>query len=161
MVSLDAALDAHEVAVRARVDALREEALRVAAALDEAEGALQRVEVARATIREALAGVVGLGAGRGPAVSAAVCPSDGTLGSRFVPLRRADLTEDALPEYYRRVWCVLRDAGPAKAAELAERLGLEVSVAKVEGLRSKLKRLVARGWIAEPRPGVFALPVMG
>jgi hypothetical protein len=46
--------------------------------------------------------------------------------------------------------------GPVRAKDLALGLGLEVTVAKVEGLRSKLKRLVERGWIAEPAPGAFA-----
>ncbi|MFF5977008.1 hypothetical protein ACFY7C_36480 [Streptomyces sp. NPDC012769] len=31
----------------------------------------------------------------------------------------------------------------------------ELVSAKVEGVRSKLKRLVERGWLAEERPGVF------
>ncbi|MFF5977012.1 hypothetical protein ACFY7C_36510 [Streptomyces sp. NPDC012769] len=41
------------------------------------------------------------------------------------------------------------------ARELAARLGLETVSAKVEGVRSKVKRLVERGWLAEERPGVF------
>jgi hypothetical protein len=45
---------------------------------------------------------------------------------------------------------------PVRAKEPALGLGLEVSAAKVEGLRCKLKRLVARGWITEPAPGAFA-----
>lgn len=42
-----------------------------------------------------------------------------------------------------------------RAGELAGRLGLESVPAKVEGVRSKAKRLVERGWWAEERPGVF------
>jgi hypothetical protein len=30
-------------------------------------------------------------------------------------------------------------------------------VAKVEGLRGKLKRLTERGWLTEEEPGMFAL----
>jgi hypothetical protein len=157
MVSLDAALDAHEVAVRARVDALLQEAERVAVALGEARVALERVEITRATMAEVLV--------RRPDACAAqggVFPADpstaGVLAPVVVPPHRADLTEDALPVEYRRIWFALRDGGPVRAGELVGRLGLEVSAAKVEGLRSKLKRLVRRGWILEPRPGVFALP---
>lgn len=29
--------------------------------------------------------------------------------------------------------------------------------AKVEGVRSKAKRLVARGWLTEERPGMFSV----
>jgi hypothetical protein len=35
--------------------------------------------------------------------------------------------------------------------------GLDAVPAKVEALRSKAKRLVARGWLAEPAPGRFML----
>lgn len=50
----------------------------------------------------------------------------------------------------------LRDKAAWVAAQLAAVLGLPVTAAKVEGLRSKLKRLVARDWILEPVPGSFA-----
>ena len=40
--------------------------------------------------------------------------------------------------------------------QLAAALGLEVVAAKVEGVRSKVKRLAARGWLAEERPGMFS-----
>ena len=36
-------------------------------------------------------------------------------------------------------------------------LGLDAVPAKVEALRSKAKRLVARGWLAERQPGRFTL----
>jgi hypothetical protein len=42
---------------------------------------------------------------------------------------------------------------------VAEDAGLSTDKAKVEGLRSKLKRLAERGWLAEEAgPGLFALP---
>lgn len=40
---------------------------------------------------------------------------------------------------------------------MATAFGMDVVPAKVEGLRSKAKRLVARGWPAEPAPGRFTL----
>jgi hypothetical protein len=40
--------------------------------------------------------------------------------------------------------------------EITALLGLEVVPAKVEGVRCKLKWLVARGWVHEPAPGRFA-----
>src|SRR5229473_68330 len=54
-----------------------------------------------------------------------------------------------------------------RIAQLAERLAgveerlsrLVITRAKVEGLRSKLKRLAERGWLAEDAgPGLFTLP---
>ena len=56
MVSTDSLLDAHEVAVRARVEELRQEAERVAAALGEAELALEHVAITKATLAVVLAG---------------------------------------------------------------------------------------------------------
>jgi hypothetical protein len=53
-----------------------------------------------------------------------------------------------------------RDAGrPLRAVQIAAAAGLSTDKAKVEGLRSKLKRLVERGWMAEDAgPGLFTLP---
>ncbi len=39
--------------------------------------------------------------------------------------------------------------------EMAAAVGMDVVPARVEALRSKAKRLVARGWLAEPAPGRF------
>jgi hypothetical protein len=160
VVSVDSLLDNHEVAVRATVDGLRQEAARVAVALGEAERALEHVSITRATLAAVLSGH---GVVAGPAQGVDVPECEGAVGGVGEPARvpawRADLTEAHLPAGYRRLWlAVLGAAGPVRAQELARGLGLEPTSAKVEGLRSKLKRLVARGWIAEPRPGVFALP---
>ncbi|WP_406404825.1 hypothetical protein [Streptomyces sp. NBC_00879] len=42
-----------------------------------------------------------------------------------------------------------------RCQQLAAALGLEAVPAKVEGVRSKAKRLVERGWALQVRPGVF------
>ncbi|MDL4818682.1 hypothetical protein [Actinomadura opuntiae] len=44
-----------------------------------------------------------------------------------------------------------------RAGQVAAAMGLADSAAKREGLRSKLKRLVERGWAVEDGPGLFAL----
>ncbi|GAO13011.1 hypothetical protein TPA0598_16_00150 [Streptomyces lydicamycinicus] len=41
--------------------------------------------------------------------------------------------------------------------QLAVALGLEPVPAKVEGVRSKAKRLAARRWLAEESPGMFSV----
>jgi chromosome segregation ATPase len=63
-------------------------------------------------------------------------------------------------ETVEQVLEVLEDAGrPLRAVQIAATAGLSTDKAKVEGLRSKLKRLVERGWLAEEAgPGLFALP---
>ncbi|MFF7987189.1 hypothetical protein ACFZDK_50345 [Streptomyces sp. NPDC007901] len=48
---------------------------------------------------------------------------------------------------------------PMDCRQLAVAVGLDSVPAKVEGVRSKAKRLVARGWLAEERPGMFSLLV--
>ena len=45
--------------------------------------------------------------------------------------------------------------GPGSIAAAA---GLSTDKSKIEGLRSKLKRLAERGWLAEDGPGLFTLP---
>jgi hypothetical protein len=39
--------------------------------------------------------------------------------------------------------------------EMAAEFGMEVAPTRVDALRSKAKRLVARGWLAEPAQGRF------
>lgn len=76
------------------------------------------------------------------------------VAGAVVPVWREGLTVDVLaPDYQRLVGVLETDAG--RAGELAGRLGLELVPAKVEGVRSKAKRLVERGWLVEERPGVF------
>jgi len=77
-----------------------------------------------------------------------------------VPPWRAGLEASALPEAYRDLLEVAQDAGrPLRAVQIAAAAGLSTDKAKVEGLRSKLKRLVERGWLAEEAgPGLFGLP---
>lgn len=151
MVSVDGLLDGHEVAVRARVEELREEAARVAAALSEAETALEHVAITRATLTAVLAGQV------------ADCPipSSGTSGSggpATVPAWHPELGVDHLPVEYRRVFAAVAAVpGGVRAKALAIEFGLAPVPAKVEGMRSKLKRLVGRGWLAECAPGRFTV----
>jgi len=148
VVSIDGLLDTHEVSVRERVESLRAQVVRVTAELGEAELALEHVAITRAT----LAIVV-------TAAGAAAVPgqeSEAAAGPSLVPVWRADLTGAHLPVGYRDLWRAVSGApGPVRAQQLALDLGLQVTAAKVEGLRSKLKRLVARGWITEPAPGAF------
>ena len=54
-----------------------------------------------------------------------------------------------LPQSYQDLLEVAADAGrPLRAAEFAAAAGLPTDKAKVEGLRSKLKLLAGRGWLA-------------
>ncbi|TQE31399.1 hypothetical protein Sipo7851_25780, partial [Streptomyces ipomoeae] len=68
------------------------------------------------------------------------------------------------PDYQRIVSVLESEAGREgmRCRHLAVALGLEAVPAKVEGVRSRVKRLVERGWALQVRPGVFtalAVPV--
>ena len=151
MASMDSLLDAHEVAVRARVEELREQAARVAAELGEAELALEHVAITKATLAVVLAG------------GALAAGPDGDAGGRqdasqraAVPSWSVGLDERVLPTGYRELWAVLvkaPDGVRCKAAATA--LGFEPVPKKVEGVRAKMRRLVRRGWAVEAAPGVF------
>jgi hypothetical protein len=68
------------------------------------------------------------------------------------------LEVSVLPQEYRDLLEVAEDAGrPLRAAQIAAAAGLSTDRGKVETLRSKLKRLTERGWLAEDA-GLFALP---
>jgi hypothetical protein len=154
VVSVDGLLDAHEVAVRARVDELRER-------LAEAERDLEHALITRQTLQFVLAGqddvaaerVVGTAADQaGPARTAR------PVEAGPVAVRCAGMTETALAESYRAVWLAVRASdGGMRAGQLCRALGVGSTPAKVEGMRSKLKRLAGRGWLVETAPGLFRI----
>jgi len=70
--------------------------------------------------------------------------------------RQPGMDAAVLPVAYRDILEVLADADrPLRAKHIAAALGLPADASKVEGLRSKLKRLVDRGWLTEQVPGLF------
>ncbi|MGX1117461.1 hypothetical protein RKD37_002824 [Streptomyces ambofaciens] len=75
---------------------------------------------------------------------------------------RQGLAWSVLSVDYQRVLKALADRerlgqGPLNCQEMAAAFGMDVVPARVEALRSKAKRLVARGWLAEPAAGRFML----
>lgn len=78
------------------------------------------------------------------------------VGAVTVPQWQAGVEEAVLPVAYRDVLEVLADAAqPLRTRQIAAALGLGGERRSVEGLRLKLKRLVQRGWLAEPAAGLF------
>lgn len=68
--------------------------------------------------------------------------------------------QPALPDNpaYQHILTALADADrPMRAKDLCHALDLGLEPKNIEGMRSKLKRLVARGLITEAEPGLFAL----
>ncbi|RPK28934.1 hypothetical protein EES39_40945 [Streptomyces sp. ADI92-24] len=79
-----------------------------------------------------------------------------------VPVWREGLARTALSADYQRILAALAERvrlgqGPLTCQEMASAFSMDVVPAKVEALRSKAKRLVARGWLAESSPGRFTL----
>ncbi|GAA3368206.1 hypothetical protein GCM10020367_05620 [Streptomyces sannanensis] len=115
-------------------------------ALGEAESRLPRLADAR-VVAKVLAEPPSTVAG--PVVSA--------VAGSVVPRRAEGMTASVLPADCQRIMSVLgSEAGREgmRCQRLAVALGLDVVPAKVEGLRSKAKRLVERGAL-QMRPGVF------
>ena len=162
MGSLIDELQRREAAACAEAEGLRGQIGQLTERLAGVEERLSRLVIARETVDEVLREA-------GAEESSAVMP-DGAVASRSVHLSAvgvlavppwgAGLEASALPEAYRDLLEVLEDAGrPLRAAQIAAAAGLSTDKAKVEGLRSKLKRLVDRGWLAEEAgPGLFGLP---
>jgi hypothetical protein len=81
------------------------------------------------------------------------------IGLVTVPLREEGSDASVLPQSYQDLLEVVAGAGhPLKAAQIAAAAGLRTDRGKVEALRSKLKRLAGRGWLAEQPGGLFTLP---
>jgi hypothetical protein len=170
MGSLLEELARREAATGKRIEEIREQIERLQENLTAEEQALSRLVVTRETVQEILGEAAGerppvdVGAvdsleGAGGAEAVASDSAGSPIGVVTVPAWRPGMDASVLPPAYRDVLELLVDAGrPLRARELVVLLGLPAEAAKVEGLRSKLKRLVARGWLAEQMPGVFALP---
>ncbi|WP_234312175.1 hypothetical protein [Streptomyces griseus] len=119
--------------------------------------------IARETVSEVLAEPRG-GEDVPPVVVAGEQPSQVTAAvpGSVVPHWQKGLVPAVLAPDYRRIMDVLAGGNGAcgeamDCRRLASALGLEPVPAKVEGVRSKAKRLAARGWLAEERPGLFSV----
>ncbi|MFF4503721.1 hypothetical protein [Streptomyces sp. NPDC001401] len=148
MASVLGLLEAREKRFREEIARLQEEAQRVQAVLGEAERELQRLADARVTVTEVPAGPP----------SMVTEPTGSAVTGSTVPRRETGMAATALAPDYQRILSVLEsEAGREgmRCRQLAVALGLEAIPAKVEGLRSKAKRLVERGWALPVRPGVF------
>ncbi|MGI5192731.1 hypothetical protein ACQEVY_03570 [Streptomyces sp. CA-288835] len=157
-------LEEREAAARQRVEGLREEAARLAEALEAAEIELDRRVIAREELVEALAASAAVTtAVTEPLAEAeqATAPLPApVLGSTVPPWRDGLPVTVLAPDYQRIVGVVEERApagqGPLKAREIAVGLGLETTPAKVEGVRSKARRLAERGWLLQETSGAFS-----
>lgn len=176
MPSVLGLLEERELAARERVEGLREEADRVLAALAEAETDWEGWVVARQRVGQVLsapqavpAAQVDCEATLGSAACEPVEPAPEVVppkparGGSIVPVWRPGLPAGALALDYQRIIAVLVEhrraggSGVMSCQEITAALGSGLLPAQVEGMRVKAKRLVGRGWLAEPVPGRFTL----
>ncbi|MET7608863.1 hypothetical protein [Streptomyces avermitilis] len=139
-----------------RAEELREESERILAELVEAEAVLERRVIAKAELAEALAAPAEDVAE--PVAEPAKTRTAALTGS-VVPPWHEGMSTDMLAVDHRRIVELVASetAGGegASAKELAVLLGLQAVPAKVEGVRSKAKRLAARGWLGALPTGRF------
>ncbi|WP_329537754.1 hypothetical protein OG568_56530 (plasmid) [Streptomyces sp. NBC_01450] len=150
-------LEQRELAGRRRVDELPEEVDRIQAELVVAEEEWEEWAVARSRVGEVLALTVGTGQDHAPAVPT---PSEATTvkPKSQVPMWSEGLVFSALWVDYQRILKALTDRhrlgqGPLTCQEMADLFGLDAVPARVEALRSKAKRLILCGRLAEAAPG--------
>lgn len=75
-----------------------------------------------------------------------------------VPHRRQARGLADLPEEYQRFLALIAAAPrPVACRYVCEHLGVLIAAKNIEGVRSKLKRLVERGWLIETQPGKFTV----
>ncbi|WP_245237975.1 hypothetical protein [Streptomyces roseochromogenus] len=165
MASVLRMLEEREAASRVRVEGLRKEVARLAEVLEAAEIELDRRVIARDERVEALA----VSAAESTAVTATeageeAAPSLAPVPGSTVPPWREGLPVTVLAPDHLRIVGVLEQQrstghGPLRAKEIAVELGLGATPAKVEGLRSKARRLAERGWLFLEASGGHSVPV--
>lgn len=162
MASVLGMLEEREAAARVRVEGLRGEAARLAGVLEAAEIELDRRVIAREELMEVLAASAAETTAVTEAEAAAESVSSpAPVPGSIVPPWREGLPVTVLAPDYQRILGVLDERQPAgqqplKAREITARLGLETSSAKVEGVRSKARRLAERGWLLLEASGAFS-----
>lgn len=155
MVSWVEEFDRREAAAREEIAELRAQIEELTRRLAGREEVLSRLVITRETMTEILTGEeTATDAGAESDAGRAGSP----VGVRLVPQWTPGLEVEVLPDSYRDIVEVLMDAvHPMRAHHLCAALGLSTDKSKVEGFRSKLKRLVERGWLVEQGPGLFTL----
>jgi hypothetical protein len=160
MGSLIEELGRREASARAEADRLRSRIEELSEDLARAEEQASRLAIAREEVTRVLEepGAAGLPAGQNGRPAGETRPGS-PIGAVTVLAWQEGAEASVLPRAYQDLLEVAADAGrPLRAGEFAAAAGLPADKAKVEGLRSKLRLLAARGWLAAVPGGLFALP---
>ncbi|SOE19294.1 hypothetical protein [Streptomyces sp. OK228] len=158
MASVLGILEEREADARVRVEGLREETARLAEVLDAAEIELDRRVIAREELVEALA----LSASETTAVTEAgqetVLSAGAGVGGAALAGRAADVRARArLPaDSGRAGGAAVRGQWTGEDQGDRGELGFGTTSAKVEGVRSRARRLAERGWLLLEASGMFS-----
>ena len=159
MGSLIEELRRRETAARAEADRLRAGIEELTEELARAEEQVTRLAIAREEVTRVLEEPPAADHARQEDAPAARPGPASPIGAVTVPPWQEGAEASVLPQSYRDLLEVAGDAErPLRAAEFAAATGQSTEKAKVEGLRSKLKLLAARGWLAGVPGGLFTLP---
>ncbi|WP_406237337.1 hypothetical protein [Nocardia sp. NBC_01009] len=167
MVSWREELHRREAAAAEQVEQLRRQIAELTEQLNAEEHHLSRLAITREPMSEICAETaepttpeVGEdSAGRAGTVASQPIPDGSPIGLVLVPQRAAGMNASALPEDCGEILAVFAESGGGlRAGQVAAELGIDrVDRSKVESLRGKLKRLVARGWLEQEPSGVFTI----
>ena len=157
MGSLIDALKRQEDAARDEADRLRSRIGELSEDLARAEEQASRLVIAREEVTRVLAEPAAAEPAGPSGTSAELRPASPVGAVTVLPWREG--TEaSVLPRAYQDLLEVAAGAGrPLRAGEFAAAAGLSTARAKVESLRSKLRLLAARGWLAPAPGGLFTL----
>ena len=160
MGSLIEELRRRGAAARAEADRLRTRIEELSEDLARAEEQASRLSVAREEVARVLEepAVAELPAGQNGRPAGKPRPAS-PAGAVTVPPWQDGSEASVLPRAYQDLLEVAADAGrPLRAGEFAAAAALATDKTKVQGLRSKLKLLASRGWLAGVHGGLFTLP---
>lgn len=158
MSSLLEELARREAAARRRIEEIREQIAARTSQMQDEQDCLSRLTITRETVEEILGEAPQLLDGPNGQAGDAVGTAPPVLGVVTVPHWQPGMNTAVLPCAYRDAVEIMADAGRAiRAGQIAVAMGLPDEAAKREGLRSKLKRLVGRGWAKEEGPGLFTV----
>jgi hypothetical protein len=159
MGSLIEELRRREAAARAEADRLRARIDELTGELARAEEQVSRLAITREEVTRVLEEPPAADTARQDGSPGGKPGNAPRIGAVAVPPWQEGTEPSVLPRAYQDLLEVAADAGrPLRAAEFATATGLSTAKAKVEGLRSKLKLLAARGWLARVPGGLFTLP---
>jgi hypothetical protein len=159
MGSLIEELKRREAAARAEADRLRARIEELSGDLARTEEQVSRLAITREEVIRVLEEPPAADTVRQDGGPGGKPGRDSPIGAVTVPPWEEGAGASVLPRAYQDLLEAAEDAGrPLRAGEFAAAAGLSTEKAKVEGLRTKLKLLAARGWLTPADGGLFTLP---